>query len=126
MLMQVLLILTLTGDVVLPGSNVSVRQAKERSDIIVVAEFVEAGSAIGIGAITVHISVKLKTSKVLKGNAPDGELTGLTMGASGEESEPMKGKNYLFFIETSGKARGITKVMPDTKENREAVRNEGD
>ena len=40
---------------------------------------------------------------------------------------PVKGRKYLIFIETAGKALRITKVMPDTKGgSSSAVSNEGD
>jgi len=116
-LLTIGLCLTILGQDVLPGSNLSLRQAKDEARVIVAAEVVETGDTIGNGAYILMSGLELKPSGVYKGKVKDEELEDVYLQASGPERLPKKREEFLFFmIESKGRSR-VLKMLSKTKEN---------
>lgn len=118
MLFTIGLCLAVLGEDVLPGSNLSLQQAKAEARIIVVAEVVKVEGIIGLGAVSIVTGVELKPSTVLKGKVSRDELKDLHASAQGNERTPNKGEEFVFFIieyEEKGNFH-IIKVLPKTEE----------
>src|SRR4051794_1046801 len=92
MLLTTVLCLGVLGQEVLPGSYLSLQQAKEDARIIVVAEVVEGRGVIISGRFRVMLAIKLKPSRVLKGKVDGKELDTLGLFASGKERLPNYGE----------------------------------
>ena len=120
MLPTLVLCLTLLGQNPLPGSNMSLQQAKEDATTIVAAKLVDAGAFITEGAsATLVLHVELDPTAVLKGKAGKSDLKSVGASLQANEKWPPKGEEYLFFI-IEYKMKGnfqIIKMLPRTKEN---------
>ncbi len=124
MISTTVLSLAVLGQAVLPGSNLSLADAQAKADIIVVAEHTKHGDIVGAGAVTFMGGIELKSLNTLKGTVKDGGLTRLATGASGYEVLPEIGKEYIFFVEKYQGYLTISKILPRTDENIEAVKKE--
>ncbi len=124
MIKVTVLSLTILGQVVLPGSKSSLEEAQEKAQIIVVGEFLKHGDILGSGPHSLVAGIELKPSVTLKGKPKDGELKKMTTAASGYEVIPEQGKEYIYFIEEYKGHLTISKMLPKTEANIEAVKKE--
>lgn len=121
MILTTVLSCALLGQVVLPGSALSLEQSQAKAGIILVGEVTEFGDIIGAGVIS-FTSVKVKHSAVLKGEVNAKGLQWVAVSASGHEVMPGKGEEYLIFIERYREHFTIVKMIPKTSGNIEAVK----
>lgn len=121
MILATVVCLGLIGDV-LPGSNLSVKQAATSSELIVAAKVVKTGIQLGLGAVSVTSGVELSGLEFLKGRQPDGGLSNLSVSSQGNEKGPVVGDEYIFFMEKTDHGPKTVKMLRKTAENLEAVR----
>ncbi len=122
MILTTVLSLTLLGQGNLPGSDKSLDLAVEKSRIIVVAELETFRFIIGSGANLLMAGGKFKTSEVLKGKLKDGEMTNLSISASGPERLPNRGEECIFLLDDYVNRLKAVKVLNKTDENLQAVK----
>lgn len=118
MLITLGLCLTVLGQDALPGSNLSLQQAKAEARVIVAADVVKVEDVIRIGAASLVSGVDLKPSTVLKGKVKGEMLKEVLVSAGANERYPEKGEEFIFFIAEPEKgALHVLKMLPKTKEN---------
>lgn len=121
MILTTILSLTILGQVVLPGDNLSLEQAKEKAHIIAVGKITEMGDLIGVGAISFG-SFEFEHTEVLKGKIGEKVLKRLGFSARGHEVNPTQDEEYLVFIEQFQDHVTVVKMLPKTNENIEATK----
>ncbi len=118
MLLTIGLCLSVVGQDVLPGSNLSLGQARAQAIIIVEAKVVDPGGVVILGADPFLIGMELEPLTFHKGKASRDELKEVTGPISNSEKLPTKEKEYLFFI-TELEQKGnfqVIKILPKTDE----------
>jgi hypothetical protein len=103
----------------LPGSDLSIDQAKERATIIVAADLVRYRHGHGSRGVMGYGDVELAVFKVLRGEAAKKELVSFAVKWQKlQETAPEKGKDYLLFSvrDTKGNLQAI-KVLRNTTDN---------
>jgi hypothetical protein len=102
----------------LPGSELSIDQAKQRASIIVAADVVKYAYGMGSRGVMGYGNVEIAVFKVLKGEASKKELVSLAVNwKKDHETAPERGKDYIFFlVRMKGKLQAI-KVLRNTTEN---------
>lgn len=126
MILTMALSLTLLGQVVLPGSTMSLQEAQAKARIIVVAELNPFGGALGSGG-KLWYALELKHSAVLKGEVAKETPMRAGGSASGSEVIPEMDQEYIFFIDyrlDHPTVLDILKVLPKTQENVASVMEE--
>jgi hypothetical protein len=121
MIFATILSLTTLGQVVLPGNNLSLEQAKEKAHIIVVGKITRMGAVAGVGAAALG-SFDLEHSEVLKGEVRGRALRALGFIAIRFEVSPVQDEEYLVFVEQYKDHAEVVKMLPKTKENVEAAK----
>lgn len=101
----------------LPGSKLSVSQAREEARIIVVAEVTNSPDVIGSGPAMLIAGLNLKPSAVLKGEVREGDLHHLSASAASPERCPRMGDQAIFFINDFRGHPRIIKMLRKTPEN---------
>src|SRR5206468_1999610 len=116
--------LIVLGQVLLPGSALSLEQAKQEAHSIVVAEVINTGDLLGAPEASMLTWTGLKPSVFVKGPASEKELNRLPLSviAQGKERLPRVGDEFIFFIGNDQGRAPITKVLPNTAENLAAIR----
>jgi hypothetical protein len=120
MILATVLSLSILGQDVLPGSKLSLEQAQEKAQIIVVAELSKAEIILGLGAVSYMGGIELTPSTNLKGKPKEGNK--LTVAASGYEVLPEKGQEHIYFIEEYEGYFTVVKMLSKTELNILAVR----
>jgi fermentation-respiration switch protein FrsA (DUF1100 family) len=120
---SMMLSLAVLGQVVLPGSELSLEQAQEKADIIVVAIPDDNDYAI-LGSASSIFSMNLQESAVLKGHVDEKGLKKTSGHATGQEIVPKPGEEYIFFLNKYADHPNVLKVLPRTDENIGAVKEE--
>lgn len=117
-------LLTVLGQAPLPGSGLSLEQAKVEARFIVVAEVGKTGDRITAPHMSCYMWTELKPSAALKGKVTGEELNRnpLSLLARGEERLPRTGDELLFFVGDTRREFVITKVLPKTEANLAAIR----
>lgn len=112
--------MSVLGQVVLTGSNIGLEEAQAKARVIAVAR-AQTGLVFGSGPFAFG-NVDLRGLHILKG-AVDGEvLKGAGVSASGPETFPKHGVEYIFFINDYANHPNVLKILPRTEENIAAVR----
>jgi hypothetical protein len=121
MITATVLSLTFLGQFALPGSGLSLEQAKEEARFIVVAEVGNTSGRLGSDKLSFLTWTELKLSAVLKGEVTEEDLNKhpLVIRAVGEEKLPQSGDELIFFV---GDEFSIRKILPKTVENLEAIK----
>jgi hypothetical protein len=112
----------------LPGSRVSLREAVQSSQTIVIVSDVEMGQPerrVSSGKRS-YGHVKLKVVKSLKGKAADVvfpvRTTLIIYPPAAVETVPINGKEYIFFLKgLAPEVSQAVKVLPATQENLRAI-----
>lgn len=109
----------LLGQADLPGSGLSIAQAKEEASYIVVAEVVKLDSTFG-KEFNYVMWIGLKPTSFLKGKLDEGTLNRLPLGCRAEKPErlPKVGEELIFFV---GKNYFTSKILPKTADNLAAI-----
>jgi hypothetical protein len=121
MITATVLSLTFLGQFALPGSALSLEQAKEEARFILVAEVGHTGGRFETDKLSFLTWTELKISAVLKGEVTEEDLNKhpLVIRAVGEEKLPRSGDELIFFV---GDEFSIRKILPKTVENIEAIK----
>lgn len=109
------------GQVSLSGSRMGIEEAQAKSREIVVATSGIDGFIAGSGPHSFG-GLKLVVASTLKGEAVKGESRRVSVAASGPETLPVWGDEYIFFIGDYKGSPRIVKVLPKTAENLSAVK----
>jgi len=121
MILATLVCLGLVDDI-LPGSNLSLKQAAASSELIVAAKVVKTGVQLGLGAVSVTSGVELSGLESLKGRQPDAGLSNLSVSSQGNEKGPVVGDEYIFFMEKTDRGPRTIKMLRKTADNLQAVK----
>jgi hypothetical protein len=124
MITAMVLSLTLLGQFELPGSGLSLEQAKEEAHFILVAEVGKTSGRLGSEEMSVLMWTELKLSAVLKGEVTEEDLNKhpLAIRSVGKEKLPRSGDELIFFVGDIEHEFSIPKILPKTVENLEAIK----
>jgi hypothetical protein len=120
MSLATVLSLSILGQDVLPGSKLSLEQAQEKAQIIVVAELIRFDVTAFSGAVWFRGGMELTPSTNLKGKPKEGKK--LIVSASGPGVLPEKGQEHIYFIEEYEGHFTVVKMLSRTESNIAAVR----
>jgi hypothetical protein len=121
MISTAVLSLSVMGQVVLPGSKLSLEDAQRKASVIVVAEVAQGGDALG-SAGWFAAGIRLNVKSVLKGDPDLKELNDVSAQGSGEEAIPKKGDRYIYFTYDYRGHPAIMKVASETRDNLETLK----
>ena len=113
------------GQVVLPGSQLTLEQAEARAAIITTGQITRIPKTLGLGSVRLgHCDLNTSAAWRVKGWDTPILLQDIPIQTSGPEVQPKVGETYLFFIQNDGGHSGhhsIIKVLADTPNNRAAI-----
>ena len=124
MILTTVLSLAVMGQGPLPGSKLTLEQAKQEAGFIVVAEVGKTGDRLVLPEMSFLMWTELKPSAVLKGEVTGEELNRhpLAIRALGIERLPKTGDELVFFIRDGSDDFSIAKILPKTEEALTAIK----
>jgi hypothetical protein len=123
MILAMMLSLIVPGQDDLPGSKLSLEQAKAEASFIVVAKVVTIGDTLHLDSEKIITWTDLQLSRTLKGEVIEEELNefSLSIRSSGNERLPKLNGEYVFFLGNNEDRDVVTKLLTKTAANLAAI-----